>query len=493
MVKTAMPAPVPYDSRLQRPDIEFQHPHPGGERAMSDYAAFLASKAQLSEACGFTPSHLPEWLFDFQADLVAWALRKGRGAIFADCGLGKTPMQLVWSEQVARKANGRVLILTPLAVGGQTVQEGEKFGIECRVSREGRLRSNIVVTNYERLHYFNPSDFVGVVCDESSILKNFDGATKDAVTDFMRTIPYRLLCTATAAPNDYIELGTSSEALGGLGYMDMLGMFFKNDQHSLHPSMRGRYNEAWYSGTWRFKPNAKRPFWRWLCSWARALRRPSDLGFSDARFTLPPLHVQHTIVQASRPMDGMLFSVPAVGLTEQRQERRHTIWERCEAAAATVRHRDPAVVWCHLNLEGKLLERLIPDCVQVSGRDSEGEKEEKVMAFSAGKVRVLVSKPTICGYGLNWQHCAHTVMFPSHSFEQYYQSIRRFWRYGQTRPVTVDLITTEGESNVMANLQRKAEAAEQMFASIVEHMADELRIKRAEYTGSPVEVPAWLC
>lgn len=449
-----------------------------------DYQAFLQSKAHLSEDCGFEPIVLPSCLYDFQTALVTWAQKKGRAAIFADCGLGKTLMQLVWADNVVRRTNKPVLILTPLAVGLQTVKEGARFGIECARSLDGRAAPHITVANYERLHKFCPDDFAGVVCDESSILKNFDGKTRQAVTDFLRKVPYRLLCTATAAPNDYIELGTSSEALGGLGYMDMLGMFFKNDENSLHP--------MWIGSKWRFKPHAERPFWRWMCSWARAIRKPSDLGFADGPFLLPELSVVKHVVKASRPMSGYLFVVPAKGLDEQRRERRHTIRERCERAAELVQTGKPAIVWCHLNQEGDLLEELIPDCVQVSGDDSDDAKEEKLEAFSRGQVRVMITKPKIAGFGLNWQHCSHMVLFPSHSYEQYYQSVRRCWRFGQTRPVTVDIVTTEGESDVMQNLQRKADAAEKMFAMIVEHMREELAIQRRETLNTRLEVPQWL-
>jgi hypothetical protein len=451
---------------------------------MIDYQTFLQTKAHFSEDSGFDPIAIPSCLYDFQRELVTWALKKGRAAIFADCGLGKTPMQLVWADNVARHAKKPVLILTPIAVGLQTIKEGEKFGIECARSLDGRVASHLTITNYERLHKFDPGDFAGVVCDESSILKNFDGKTRGAVTDFLRKIPYRLLCTATAAPNDYIEFGTSSEALGGLGYMDMLGMFFKNDENSLHPIHIG--------SKWRFKPHAERPFWRWMCSWARAIRKPSDLGYADGQFILPKLTISQHVVKASRPMDGYLFVIPANGLDEQRRERRHTIRERCERVASLVQTGEPAVIWCHLNHEGDLLEDLIPDAVQVSGADSDDAKEEKLDAFTRGQVRVMITKPKIAGFGLNWQHCRHVLMFPSHSFEQYYQSVRRCWRFGQTQPVTVDIVTTEGEADVMQNLQRKAAAAENMFTMIVKHMRDELAMWRQDICSTPVEVPPWV-
>lgn len=459
----------------------------------TSYEAFLRAKSHSYSEFGFRPSFLPVWLFDFQMHLVEWALRKGRAAIFADCGLGKTPMQLVWADHVTRKTNGRVLILTPLAVGPQTVREAEKFGIEARHSRDGKLgTAKIIVTNYERLHYFDAKDFVGCVCDESSILKNFEGVTKAAITEFIRKMHYRLLCTATAAPNDYIELGTSSEALGYLGYMDMLGQFFKNDRNSLHPSRRGRFNDAWCGNVWRFKPHAEQPFWRWMCSWARAIRRPSDLGFDDAQFQLPELFTATHVVNASRPFDGMLFSMPAVGLSEQRKERSATVRERCERVAEIVPADDFCVSWCQLNAEADLLEKLIPNAVQVSGRDSDEAKEEKFEAFQSGQIKTLITKPVIGAFGLNWQHCNRMTAFPSHSFEQYYQSVRRFWRFGQTRNVFVDLVTTEGEADVLQNLQRKAAAADKMFSQIVEHMSDELSIKSRTHWPLQVEAPQWV-
>jgi len=461
---------------------------------VSDYAEFLAAKMHWTGDDGFDPVEIPEFLFPFQRDLVEWALRKGRAAIFADCGLGKTPMQLVWADNVARHTGKPVLILTPLAVSAQTIREGEKFGLDCTLSRDGTVGDHITVTNYERLHYFRPGDFGGVVCDESSILKNFNGATRAAVTEFMRTQPYRLLCTATASPNDYTELGTSSEALGVMGHMDMLGRFFRSTQNE---SIASRGNaERWRrwtptEGNWRFKRHAEEPFWRWVCSWARALRRPSDYGYDDDGFVLPPLTERETVVASERPLGGKLFALPAFGLHEQRQERRETITERCEAVADMVDHQDPALVWCHLNAEGDLLERLIPDAVQVSGSLEDDEKERRLLAFATGDCRVLVTKPRIGGFGLNWQHCAHVTFFPSHSYEQYYQGVRRCWRFGQTRPVVVDVVTTEGELSVLSNLQRKERQADQMFTLLVAHMNDAMHIvDHHKYRRE--EVPAWL-
>ena len=455
------------------------------------YREFIEAKSQSGAMEGFAPVWMPDFLFDFQKALVEWALRKGKAAIFADCGLGKTPMQLVWAENVVRYTNKPVLILTPLAVSAQTVLEAEKFGIEA-----SRTKGKIIITNYERLHHLKPDDFAGCVCDESSILKSFDGACRGEITEFMRHMPYRLLCTATAAPNDYIELGTSSEALGQIGHIDMLGRFFKNDQNTVKPMVYRHYGQNFAklddAAKWRFKGHAEVPFWRWVCSWARAVRRPSDLGFSDANFILPELIEQDHLVEARTNADGMLFSLPAVGLKEQRDERRRTITERCERVAALVNGHSQALVWCHLNDEGDLLENLIPDGTQVSGSDSDEAKEEAFLAFSRGELRVLVTKPKIGAWGLNFQNCQHVTFFPSHSFEQYYQGVRRCWRYGQTKPVIVDVVTTEGEKSVLKNLQRKAKAADKMFSGLVEHMNESISIDRGVKFEHMEEIPSWL-
>ena len=449
-----------------------------------DYAAFLELKSQNDTYAGFDPVWMPAFLFDFQTTLVDWATRKGKAAIFADCGLGKTPMQLVWAENVVRKTNRRVLVVTPLAVTGQTLLEAQKFDIEATRDPAG---ANIVLTNYERLHHFDPSDFAGMVCDESSILKNFDGVRRQAITDFMRKMDYRLLCSATAAPNDYIELGTSSEALGQLGHMDMLNRFFKND---LNNSSTGR---QWGGGAkWRFKGHAQEPFWRWVCSWARALRRPSDLGCDDTRFVLPPLIEREHVVEARTLKEGTLFATAAVGMREEREEMRRTITERCETAAALAEGRDPVVSWCHFNAEGDLLAKLIPGAVQVSGQDEPEEKETKFLAFASGQTRVLVIKPKIGAWGLNWQHCHRMTFFPSHSFEQYYQAVRRSWRFGQTQPVEVEIVTTDGGVGVMKNLQRKAAQADAMFSQLVTYMHDAIGLARTTPFTTETELPPWL-
>jgi len=463
-----------------------------------DYQKFLDNKAQADQFSGFDPLWMPEFLFDFQKALVDWALRKGKAAIFADCGLGKTPMQLVWAENIVRKTGRPVLILTPLAVGPQTITEAEKFGIEAQRSRDGEWDPTIgiVVTNYEKLHMFEPADFAGVVCDESSILKNFDGVRKAQVTEFLRTLPYRLLCTATAAPNDYIELGTSSEALGELGHMDMLNRFFVNDNNTI--DVKGRWKgyaapRQWAGQRWRFKGHAEEGFWRWVCSWARALRKPSDIGCDDDGFILPPLVEVEHIVETRTLADGMLFALPARSFHEEREERRRTIQERCEMVAELISGtKRPAVIWCHLNDEGKILKGLLPEAREIAGATPDDEKEEIYTDFGSGKLRVAIIKPKIGAWGLNWQHCSHVVTFASHSYEQYYQAVRRCWRFGQQNQVTVDLVVTEGERGVKDNLRRKSQAADRMFTALVSHMNDALRVDTGRKYDNEVEVPTWL-
>ena len=463
-------------------------PHASEIRA--DYEAFLAQKAQFGADDGFEPLWLPSSLKPFQESLVAWRLRKGRALVAADCGLGKTLMQLVAGENVVHHTNRPVLIPAPLAVAGQTVREAQKFGIDCVRTNGGSPKgAKVHVTNYEKLHLFDADDWGGVECDESSILKAFDGERRAQITEFLRKRPYRGLWTATAAPNDYIELGTSSEALGCLGHVDMLNRFFRNDMNT--SDTKGRMYGA--SKGWRFKGHAESAFWRWACSWVRACRKPSDLGFDDTEFVLPRLIERDHIIETKSAPPGKLFAVPAQNFYEEREERRRTIQERCERVAALVGDTGaPFVIWCHLNDEGAMLERLIPGARQVSGADSDEAKEEAYEAFASGQVRGIITKPKIGAWGLNWQHCAHVVTFASHSYEQYYQSVRRCWRFGQKKEVVVDLVATEGERGVKDNLRRKALAADKMFTALVEHMNDTLKTAPTADYSRAVEVPSWL-
>lgn len=422
------------------------------------YSDFLARKALTDPATGITdPPAVASHLFPYQADIVRWALRRGRSAIFADCGLGKTPMQLEWARQVHAHTGAPVLILAPLAVAGQTCAEGTKFGVPVRYAKDGStLASGITITNYERLDSFDPSVFGGIVLDESSILKAFDGATRTALIETFRETPFRLACTATPAPNDYTELGNHAEFLGVLTRLEMLATFFVHDGGATQD--------------WRLKGHAQRNFWTWLCSWAVMLRRPSDLGYSDEGFTLPPYTLeQHTV--ASPASDGALFALEAQSLQERLAARRDSIGTRVAKCAELVNTRPgPWVVWCALNAESDALTAAIPGAVAVEGANTAEEKEARLLSFARGEIRVLVTKPSIAGFGMNWQHCRQMAFVGlSDSWEQYYQAVRRCWRFGQCATVNVHLITSEAEGAVVANIKRKDADAAAMAESMVEH------------------------
>lgn len=422
------------------------------------YAEFLAQKAQVDPATGLqdVPPLNPA-LFPFQSDIVSWALRRGRAAIFADCGMGKTPMQLEW----ARHVPGRVLILTPLAVAAQTVREAAKFGVPDVVySRSGDCEARIVVANYEMLDRFSPDDFAGVVLDESSILKAFDGKTRTKIIEAFAQTPFRLACTATPAPNDYMELGNHAEFLSAMSRTEMLSMFFVHDGGETQK--------------WRLKGHAETDFWRWLCSWAVMIRKPSDLGYEDGAFVLPEMVMHEVSVRVDDPTQGFLFPVEAQTLQERIAARRDTIEERVAHCAAIVNETDrPFLVWCNLNSESDALIRAIPGAVEVKGSDSVEQKEDRLRRFSEGEIRVLVTKPSIAGHGLNWQHCSDMAFVGlSDSYEQFYQAVRRCWRFGQERSVNVYVITAETEGAVVANIKRKEADSLKMAENMVEHMHD---------------------
>jgi superfamily II DNA or RNA helicase len=475
------------------------------------YTEFINRKRQSGSQSGFEPIWLPDSLFPFQRHCVEWAIRKGRCALLEDCGLGKTLQQLVWGENVVRHTNKPVLILTPLAVSQQTVREAQKFDIDARISQDGTVHPNITVTNYERLHYFDPNDFAGVVPDEASIMKSWSGATQKRVTRFLCKMPYRLAATATAAPNDYIELGTLSESLGELSFTEMRKRFFQQLDDKGQKKERKEqdqaerllaadpnyfrklaYRVAQTIGQWRLRHHAIIPFWRWVASWALACRMPSDLGFSDDGFILPPLNEVDHILKPATPPPGMLFSMPAFGMKEERAERKRTLRERCDFVANLVNHPDPAVIWCHGNEEADELERTIPGARQIAGRTPDGEKIELYEAFASRELLKLVIKPKLGAWGLNWQHCAHVVTFPSHSYEQYYQSVRRCWRFGQKKPVRLDVVATDGELRVLGNMRQKAEKAEIMFTALVAEMNQATRVEREDIYTNQMEAPAWL-
>jgi DNA modification methylase len=428
---------------------------------MASYAEFLDSKRITVAPSGFDANALNSMLFDFQSDCAKWALQRGKAALFEDCGLGKTPQQLVWAEQVVAKYNKPVLILAPLAVSKQTVREGAKFGIEAHVAvRQSDVDDpSIYVTNYEKLHHFDPSAFAGVVLDESSILKSYSGATRNLLVEQFVNTPMKLCATATPAPNDYMELGNHSEFLGVLTRTEMLSTFFVHDGGD--------------TSKWRLKGHAEEEYWKWVCQWAVMLRQPSDLGYDNNGFVLPPLRYHHHIVKSVRNLDGFLFPVEAQTLLERRGARRNSLSERVELCASLVNEStEPWLVWCDLNAEGDALARLIPDAVQVAGRDSDEAKEDRLLGFAEGRYRVLVSKPIIAGHGLNLQICSNLAFVGlSDSWEQWYQAVRRCWRFGQTREVNCHVITSEAEGAVVRNIQRKEADATRMAKEMVKHMS----------------------
>lgn len=444
----------------------------------SKYGKFLSRKAKGVTHVGFRPLWIPDFLFDFQKELTEWGIRSGCGAVLADCGLGKSVMALVWAENMIRKTGRSGLILTPLTVSRQFVKEGAKFDIKVHDARSGGIRKGINVLNYERIHHVNSSDFGWVVCDESGILKNFAGKRRKQITEFLKSIEYRLLCSATPAPNDFIELGNSAEALGVMSRNQMLGTFFSHDGNNTQG--------------WDLKGHAYKAFWKWVAGWARAIRKPSDFGFPDGEFQLPPIEVtKHLTPGTFQRANGQFFNF-AVGMDKQRQEKNTTIEERCEKVAELLPDDECSVVWCDLNAEGDLLEKIIPDSRQIAGRHSDEEKEERLQAFEDGSLKVLITKPKIAGFGMNWQHCADVFCFVTNSYEQYYQMVRRCWRFGQNREVKVRIIATEAEKPVMMNMVRKERQAAEMFEEIIREMHD-YQVKRPRKDRAiKMEVPPWL-
>ena len=423
-----------------------------------NYESFIAAKAITDPATGLNViPPLNPMLFPFQLDMVRWALARGRAAIFADCGMGKTLMQLEWAQHIP----GEVLILAPLAVSAQTVREGEKFGVKVGYARsDEQIKERITITNYEMLQHFNVDRFIGVVLDESSILKSYDGKTRTAIVNGFSQTPFRLACTATPAPNDYMELGNHSQFLGVMSYTEMLSMFFVHDGGETQK--------------WRLKGHAESEYWKWLCSWAVMIRKPSDLGYEDGDFKLPEMIMHDVTVKIDEPSNGWLFALQAETLQERIVARRDSIAERvahCAAIAnATTK---PFLVWCNLNSESDALVRAIPGAVEVKGSDSAESKEKNLLAFSRGELRVMVTKPSIAGHGLNWQHCADMAFVGlSDSYEQFYQAVRRCWRFGQKQSVNVHVICAETEGAVVQNIKRKEREALAMAANMVEHMQD---------------------
>lgn len=431
---------------------------------MNNYLEFLNNKKHLIGEFGFEPNYYPDMAFDFQRHIIEKAVKKGRMAIFADTGLGKTLMQLSIAQNIVKHTNKRVLILTPLAVGFQFIQEAEKIGInDVYQTIKGELNGKIIVCNYERLHHLNPSDFVGCILDESSILKNFDGKIKGHITAFIKKMPYRYLSTATPSPNDFIELGTSSEALGYMGYMDMLTKFFKNNQNSVDSNNRN-IGEKFY-----LKPHAEKDFFAWVNQWAIMVKMPSDIGYSNDRYKLPELIVNKHIVENQSLIDingqVQMFTPIAKSMTEVRHEQKQTELQRCEKAVELT-GKKVSVYWCNTNKESEYLKQMDKDAVEIIGSQSIEKKEDILINFALGNIDRIITKAKMTGMGLNWQHCNHSVFFPTWSYEQYYQAIRRFWRFGQTKDVYIDMVISDGQTRVIEALQQKTEKAIHLYESL---------------------------
>lgn len=456
-----------------------------------DYSEFLAAKGHVAPNVGVdvAPDDLHPALFPFQRDLVRWALRKGRSAIFADTGMGKTFMQLAWADHAAE----RVLILAPLAVARQTVAEGQRWGIPvtyARAQAEAAERG-ITITNYEMLGHFDAAAFGAVVLDESSILKSFDGKTRGRLIETFRETPMRLCCTATPAPNDVSELANHAEFLGLMTRSDMLAAFFVFEQL---PHGRGT--------RWRLKGHATEPFYRWLASWGMSLKKPSDLGYDDDGYALPPLEIRPAFVDVEWKPADQLFATGLRGITERAEVRRATLEDRVTAAADLIMAEpfEPWIAWCGLNDEGRMLTDCIPGAVLVEGADSPEAKADALEAFAENRVRVLVTKPTIAGFGMNFQHCARMAFVGlSDSYEQYYQAIRRCWRFGQQRVVEAYVVLSEPERPIFANVLRKEDEAATVSAQLVANLAEFERAElgaaeeRAEYNAVlPMRLPSWL-
>lgn len=448
---------------------------------MTNYIDFVNSKSKFDKPSGFeVVPELPSMLFDFQRDIVKWALMRGRAAIFANTGMGKSFMELAWGNAVHQMTGGNVLLLTPLAVAGQMVREAGKFGLQAKqCSHQSEVQPGLTVTNYAKLHHFDVESFTGVILDESSILKAFDGKTRSILIERCANVPFRLAATATPAPNDFTELGNHAEFLGVMSLTGMLATYFTHDGGD--------------TSKWRIKGHAEDTFWAWMCSWSAMLRRPSDLGYDDGAYALPPLVKNLHVVDVEGDM--------AATLSERLRARRESIDVRVARAAQLVPHGKPCVLWCNLNDESDALVAAIPGAVQIRGSDSEHEKERKLREFSEGAIDVLVTKPVLSGFGLNWQHCRDTIFVGlNDSFEQVYQAIRRFWRYGQTEQVNVHFIAASTEGAVMDNLKRKENEADRMAAMMVAHMGDLSRdaIRGARLITDSynpmldMQVPEWL-
>lgn len=456
---------------------------------MSDYLKFIDSKKAADIPSGFACDVTGTSLFDFQAAIDTWALKRGRAAIFADTGLGKTPMQAVWADKVCKHTGGNVIIAAPLCVAQQTVEMAAQFGIKIKYCRdESQIEDGITITNYEMLERFDLESFMGVVLDESSILKSHTSKTRQFIVDAFKATPYKLSCTATPSPNDFMELSNQAAFLGVMSQQEMLATFFTHDGGD--------------TAKWRLKGHGKTRFWEWMATWAICIKNPSDIGFEGSQYILPPLNMLEHVTESEKMLEGQLFAVVAQSLTERREAKRSSLHERIDLAAQIANSTDEQViVWCHLNDESTALAAAINGSVEVTGSLTQSEKERRIMAFTDGTARVLVSKPSICGFGMNWQKCSQMIFAGMNdSFESYYQAVRRCHRFGQTKQVTVHIITADTEGAVKANIERKQQQADEMSAQMVAHMRE---ITKRQIVGAtsntetykptlPMTLPAWL-
>ena len=452
-----------------------------------DYEEFLEQKKHSTIDYGIEVNYLPDKMFDFQKYVSEVAIKKGRCAVFLDTGLGKTIIELTVAKNYINKFNKPVLIITPLAVAFQFIKEAEKFGIDdVMYSKDGNYNTKIVICNYERLSKFNHNDFDCVILDESSILKNFQGARRNEITSFLKKVKYRYLFTATPSPNDFIELGTSSEALGYMGYTDMLTKFFTNNEDTISPLKIGT--------KWILKGYAREHFFNWVSSWSISMRKPSDLGFNDTRFILPELRVHHHSVKNNNLLiiNGQKEMYPRIArrMSEITQEQRLTIDARCHKAVKLANKHDISVYWCNRNDEAKLLRSIDKDSYEISGSMSLDKKEDILINFANGNIKKLITKSKITSFGLNWQHCNHTVFFPTFSYEQYYQAIRRFWRFGQINPVDVDLVFSEGQKRVLDSLLAKTDKANELFGKL--NNAINEKIEKEKTVTKDIKLPKFI-
>lgn len=451
-----------------------------------NYQQFIDKKRIEDVPTGFDPGNISDKLFDFQSDIVSWACRRGRAALFEDCGMGKTPQQLAWANQVLEHTGKNQLILAPLGVSHQTVREGKKFGFDVNIAaNQDDVKPGITITNYEKLHKFDLTKFGGLTLDESGILKSYDGATRNQIIECAKQMPFKLACSATPAPNDYMELGNHAEFLGVMSRPEMLATFFVHDGGD--------------TSQWRLKGHAEQDFWKWLCSWAVNLRHPSDLGYNDGGFVLPELQMHEHIVESTQKADGYLMAMPAASLQERRGARRASLNERV-SKAAEIADDNQWVFWCGLNDESDALAKIL-GAKEIRGDTSEDEREKIMLGFLDGSVKRVVTKGAIWGFGLNLQCCHKTALVGlSDSYEMFYQIIRRFWRFGQVNPVDVHVIISDMEGAVLANIKRKESDAKRMADEMIKHMSDissvEIKSQARQSIGynpqTKMRLPKWI-